>query len=175
MSIPGQEEMPLTYFPSFLSPSLLLVSQRSAMCTGRFSRCSALFHLYILTILCVCHCRPLLPRQLLGPLGPGGAEPRNCLATQCKLCVYSGGRGHSGHPWLSPSHLLPMIKDVDAGRWLWRLHQISLKNILFLLYLQSSVLQFYFDLLRRKRNVCFFWQLAARYLLTIQHKSAVDL
>lgn len=91
ISITGQREMPLPSSPSFLSLYLLLVPQRSAM--HSFHRYifpdAALSSTFIFSHCCVFRCE-----TSTGCWGPSerGAEPRKCLTTRCKLCVYREAR-----------------------------------------------------------------------------------
>lgn len=84
--------MPLPYFPSFLSLSVSpagVAEVSYALYAQVDFPDAALSFTFIFSHCCVFATRPPLPHWLLGPLG---AEPRNCLATQCKLCVYSETR-----------------------------------------------------------------------------------
>lgn len=187
MSIPGPKEMPLTSFPSFLPLSMSpvgvaevsYVAIQYCMCTGRFSRCSALIHLYILPPLCVCCYIDLrCPSGCWGPLEQG-AEPRNCLAHPSVNCVFTGGgRGHRGHTRLSTSHLPLMIKDPMSAKADG--YSGATKSPLKKIYSFSCTYRTAFG---RSHCVSPRWKKSytssggptARFLLIIQHKSAVDL
>lgn len=87
--------MPPPYFPpSVLSPagvaevSHVLCAQvdfpdAALSFTFIFSQCCVFFFFYFAAR------PPLPPLAACVPPEPRGAEPRNCLTTRCKLCVYS--------------------------------------------------------------------------------------
>ena len=77
--------------------------QLCAVCTGRFSRCTALTHLYILTLLCVCCSGPLLPRWLLGPLRSREQSQETVWPPSVNYLFTAGARVTVGA--LGPAHL----------------------------------------------------------------------
>lgn len=101
--------MPPPSSPSFLS--LLLVLRSAVSCMHRYIFQMQRSHSHLYSHTAVCLLRPPLPLWLPGAPPERGAEPKNCLTTLCKLCVYSKARV-TGLARLSTSHLLWMIKNL---------------------------------------------------------------
>lgn len=113
MSVTEQEEMPPPSSPSFLSLLPLSPAGVEVGCV-LYAQVdfpdAALSFTFIFSHCCV------FAETSTAPLAAGappewGAEPKNCLTTLCKLCVYSKARV-TGHARLSTSHLLWMIKNL---------------------------------------------------------------
>lgn len=104
--------MPPPYFPSLLS--LLLVLRSSCVLYAQVDFPDAALSFTCIFSRCfVFAARPPLPHWLPGAPPERGAEPRNCLTTQCKLCVYSRARV-TGHARFSTSHLLSTIEILTS-------------------------------------------------------------
>lgn len=122
--------MPLPYF--LYVPALscwCCRGQLCPVCTGRFSRCSALIHLYILTLLCVCRQTSAAPLAAGAPRS--GERSQETVWPPSVNYVFTARPG--SHWACSAQYISPAAddkgSDASVGRRLqWR-RQILLKKI----------------------------------------------